>query len=80
MIIRTGPRGKGPFRVNTHECGMLQDLLSSIVAVSEYYVCGTPVRSNVGKSVQTVPGHIELSRAGMPCSKPFTSTSDIIGL
>ena len=44
-------------------------LLTSIVAVSEYYVCGTPVRSNVRKSVQTVPRRIKLSRAGMPFSK-----------
>ena len=47
MIIRTSPRGKGPFRGNNQACGVLQDLLISIVAVSEYYVCGTHVRSNV---------------------------------
>ena len=72
MTIRTSPRGKRPFRANTRECDMLQDLLSSIiVAVSEYYVCGTPVRSNVRKDVQTVPRRIKLSRAGMPFSKPL---------
>ena len=65
------PRGKGPFKGNTHECGVLQDLLTSIVAVSEYYVCGTPVRSNVRKDVHTVPRGIKLSKAGMPFSKPL---------
>ena len=35
---------EGPFRGNTHECGVLQDLLTSIAAISEYYVCGTSVR------------------------------------
>ena len=68
----TSPRGKGPLRGNTHECGVLQDLLTSIVAVSEYYVCGDPVRSNVRKYVQTVPRGIKLSRAGMPFSKPLS--------
>ena len=47
-IIRVCPRrGKGPFRGNTHECGVLQDLLISTTAVSEHSVCGTPVGSNV---------------------------------
>ena len=64
--------GKGPFRGNTHECGVLQDLQTSIAAVSEYHVCGTPVRSNVRKDVQTVPRRIKLSRAGMPFSKPIS--------
>ena len=71
MIIRTSPKGKGSFRGNTHECGVLQDLLTSIVAVSEYYVCGTPVRSNVRKDVRTLPRRIKLSRAVMPSSKPL---------
>ena len=31
---------EGPFGGNTHECGMLQDLLISTAAVSEYFVCG----------------------------------------
>ena len=44
MIIQISPRGEGPFTgKNTHECGVLQDLLMiSIAAVSEYSVCGTP--------------------------------------
>ena len=49
MIVRASPRGKGPFRGNTLECGVLHDLLTSLVAVSEYYVCGTSVRSKVRK-------------------------------
>ena len=65
---------------NTHECGVLQDLLTSTAAVSEYSVFGTPVRSNVRKDVQIVPGIIKLSRAWMPFSKPLPSTADIIGL
>ena len=63
------------FRGNTHECGVLQDLLTLIVAVSKHYVCGTPVRSNVRKDVQTVPRRIKLSRAGMPFSKPLPQHS-----
>ena len=75
------PRGKGPSRGNTPECGVFPDLLtSSIVAVSEYYVRRTPVRSYVRKDVQTVPRRIKLSRAEMPFSKIFTSTSEIMGL
>ena len=70
MIIRTSPRGKGPFRGNTHECGVLQDLLTSIVVVSGYFVCGAPVGSEMRKDVQTVPRRTKLSRAGMPFSKP----------
>ena len=34
LIIRISPRGKGPFRGNNLECGVLQDLLTSLVAVS----------------------------------------------
>ena len=51
-------------RKNTLECGVLQDQLTSLVAVSEYYVCGTSVRSNVRKDFQTVPRRIKLSRWG----------------
>ena len=61
MIIRTSPRGKGSFRGNTHECVVLQDLLTSTAAVSEYSVCATPVRLNVQKDVDTVPRRIKLS-------------------
>ena len=70
--------GSRPFRGNTHECGVLQDLMISSAAVSEHSVCGTPVGSNVRKNVQTVPRRIKLSRAGMPFSN-FTSTSEILG-
>ena len=38
----------GPFRGNiasSHECGVLQDLLTSAAAVSDYSVCGVPVSS-----------------------------------
>ena len=47
---------------------VLQDLLTSIVAVSDCHVRRTPVRSNVRKYFQTVPRRIKLSRAGMPFS------------
>ena len=53
------PRGKGPFRGNTHEeCGVLRDLLISTAAVSENSVCGTPVGSKARDDVQTVARHI----------------------
>ena len=65
MIVRISLRGKGPFRGNTHECGVLQDLLISTAAVSEHSVCGTPVGSKVRKDVQTAPRRIKISSAGM---------------
>ena len=61
---RISPRGKGPFRGNTHECGVLRDLLISTAAASEHSICGTPVGSKVRKDIQTVPRRIKLSRGG----------------
>ena len=51
-----------------YECGVLQDLLTSMALVSRYSVCGVPVNSKVRKYVQTVPRHMILSR--MTFSKP----------
>ena len=57
---------------SSHECGVLQDLLISAPAVSEYEysVCEVSMCSKARKGVQTVPRHIMLSRAGFPFSKP----------
>ena len=61
----------------TNECGLLQDLLTSTAAVSEYSVCGVPVGSKAPKNVQTVPRHAYYLERG-PLFQTFTSTADII--